>query len=215
MKKNNFSYFTIIAFSIIVVSCQIHPKSSPFALPNERPIYTITVADATEVDILKQETGIELVKVELPLVYFYGDKAVVMDALKAAGYESPQKQDLLQVYSSYGKIIGKVNEDKLKEYNLQILNREKDHIVVWGNLSVLQRANKNGLTISTLDYEPRPREVVIVVKSLVEVQKIADLQVDIFSSHADEKRSVVIVEGAAFDYQIDKLKSLGYQVTLK
>lgn len=191
------------------------PKDKSFNPPNERPVSAISVEDATEVDILQEQTGIEIVKVELPLVYFHSDKTDVLAALKSAGYEEPKRQEPLQVYTAYGMVSGEQNMERIASFGLKLLNREKDHVVVFGNLDQLQAAAKGKLNIKKLDYEPRPREIVVQVNSPADVEKLAAIQVDIFASYPDEGKQGIIVEGAAFDFQIDQVKSLGFQITVK
>jgi hypothetical protein len=183
--------------------------------PNKRPVSTIEVGDAAEVDILQQQTGIEIVKIEFPLLYFYADKSAVLAALKSAGYEEPKRQDLSQVYARYAKIYGVPNTRDLESLGLKFINREKDHIVVFGNLGQLGGLAKFNLKALKLDYELRPREIFVTVPSIEAVQKLAELQVDIFASYPSKEKREITVEGAAFDFQIDQVKSLGYQVTLK
>jgi hypothetical protein len=69
--------------------------------------------------------------------------------------------------------------------------------------------------LKKLNYEPRPREIEVRVRSTDDVQKIAGLQVDIFSVSQPEKGGLYIVQGTAYDAQIDELKSLNFTVTQK
>ena len=96
-----------------------------------------------------------------------------------------------------------------------MLNHEKDHWVVYGNLSSLKAARDKGYSLEKLNYEPRPREIEIRVNSAEDVQKIAGLQVDIISVQQLDKEKAFIVQGTAYDAQIDALKKLNFTVIQK
>ncbi len=193
-------------------SCSSTLRLAP---PNNRPVYSIEVGDATEIELLQQQLGLEVVYAKLPVVYFYGDKQGLMTRLEAIGYAKPQAQRLETVYVRYGKLVGKYNEQEIGRLGVKLLNREKNHLVVYGNLSNLRAARDKGYVLEKLDYEPRPREIEVRVKNEDEIQKIAGLQVDIFSVNQPERGGPYIVQGTAYDAQIDELKSLNFTVTQK
>ena len=212
MKTFSFSFIFLLFWVMACSSCNKKLSLEP---PNTRPVYTLEVGDAAEIELLRQQLGLEVVHAQLPLVYFYGDKQGLLVRLADMGYAKPKAQNLDTVYIQYAKLVGKYNAEELSKLGVKMLNHEKDHWVVYGNLSSLKVARDKGYSLEKLNYEPRPREIEIRVNSAEDVQKIAGLQVDIISVQQLDKEKAFIVQGTAYDAQIDALKKLNFTVIQK
>ncbi len=214
MKKPSFTIICLLLLASLSHSCR-GTKYLSLDPPNARPVYAVQVADATEAELLQQQLGLEIVRADLPAVYFYGDRQNVLAQLEAIGYAKPELQRPVQFYHHYAKLVGKWEEKTVLDSGLKIINRERDHVVVYGSLDNLQTARSRGLTLLKLDYEIHPREIELRVRTVADIQTVANLHVDIVSVGQAEKGESYIVQGTAFDSQIDELKKLGFTVTQK
>ena len=85
--------------------------------------------------------------------------------------------------------------------------------MVRGSLTQLKNLELAGYTLRNIAHEPRPREVQIRVKTREQIQSVSQLPVDIYTVHED--REGFLIDGGAFDAQIDALKREGYAVTIR
>jgi hypothetical protein len=89
--------------------------------------------------------------------------------------------------------------------------REQSYWIVSGTLAQLRRLVAAGYNLEPLrPDEPRPRLIRIVVPSSTDVQRVANLDVDIFSVADTAGRYTIL--GAALDMQIDRLQQAGFTV---
>jgi hypothetical protein len=219
---------SIAIYSVCIIflafeSCFVKKQQTAFNPPNKDPIYSIAVDDASEAALLQQQLKLNVVKIENNRMYFSNGSNSLANKLKELGYEKVIREDLLQVYKKYCQIRQPATEDSMQKnllsalsrQDVQVVNREKDHWVIYGSLKALNSLKKAGYVISNLPYELRPREIEVTVKTTEDVQKVAAANVDIFSAERDRATNGIIIHGSAFDYQIDKVRDMGFGVTIK
>lgn len=204
--------FTLVVLSFFLFRCQPQKKLL-FDLPDKRPVYSIQVADATEVDLLRQQLNLPIFKVSLPNVFFHADNIEINRRLSELGYDEPKLQNAEEIYLMYAKITGKADEESMKRNAVEVLNVEKDHSVIYGSIASLKALRNSGFKLSRLDYEPKPRTVEIKVPREADIQVVAGMQVDIFSASPDNNTGYII-RGAAWDKQIGELRKLNFTVTI-
>jgi hypothetical protein len=179
---------------------------------DKREVYQTTVADADEADILIQQLAIEPLRVSVPNVLFYVKDKNALAKMKELGYTIAQPE-LKQVYAKLVK-CPPLDEATVRELKLQLINREKDHWVIKGTLEQLAMLQDKGVKIDTLDYEPRPREVIVTATAKEDIQKASELGLDIYSAKGNGKLKQVVMTGGAFDYAIDALQKAGFTVEI-
>lgn len=192
--------------------------------PNDpRPIWGIQVADTDEAELLIQKLKLNVVKVEGSNLFIYEDQSQLQQ-VESLGYQIATENSY-ELFRRTVRINKKINEDNLHELGIKVINREPEYFIVNGTLSQLKAINRQGVIVSAIkSYEPRPRQIKVVVNNREDVAKIAALQVDIYSaknsSHYYQEKDLygdninIDVYGGAFDYQIDQLKTMGYKVEL-
>ena len=213
-------YLLCILFFIPILSCTT-VKTGDLEPASKVPVYSIMVEDATEAAILEQELKLQILKMEGNQLYYFDEKGAMTDRLVEFGYNRPTKEDPYQVNKTYRMLLLKNVKDslpalaaQLKELKLTLVNQEKDHWVLYGSLSALQQFQSKGYQLAKLNYELRPREIKVEVGSREDIQKIANLGVDIFSSSSSQTRRIIIVDGSAFDHQIEEIRKMGFTVTI-
>jgi hypothetical protein len=193
-------------------SCHRTTKANMDLEPTDkRPVYHTTVGDADEAQILQQELLIEPQNVAMPDLWFYVKDEGTLTKMRDLGYEI-SKSDLKQVYSKVVK-SEPLTDEQTKEFKIQLLNREKDHFVIRGTLEQLSALQNKGIQLMPLDYEPRPREVKVIVSRTEDVQKASEAGLDIYSTETGKEREIVIY-GGAFDYAVDAMKKLNFNVSI-
>jgi hypothetical protein len=193
-------------------SCHRNTKGNMDLEPKDkRPVYHTTVGDADEAEILQQELLIEPQNVAIPDLWFYAKDEGALTKMKDLGYEI-SKSDLKQVYSKVVKSQPLTNE-QIEEFKIQLINREKDHFVIRGTLEQLSALQNKGIKLMPVDYEPRPREVKVIVSRPEDVQKASETGLDIYSTQTGKEREIIIY-GGAFDYAIDAMKKLNFNVSI-
>jgi hypothetical protein len=181
--------------------------------PSDRAVYSIKVDDATEIDLLRQQVHLDILKVQASDVYFYADNQDILKQLTSLGYGEPQSRSLDDVYMLYGKVSGNYDEKEIRRLGVIVVNKEKDHLIVYGSLGRLKEVKKLGYDLLQSDYEVRPREIEVKVKAQPDVQRIYDLGVDIFTAVKDSSGGFTIY-GSAFDFQIDSINKMNYEVKI-
>lgn len=198
-----------LAFSLL--SCQKASLPELSLDPLEtRPVYSVEVQDTDEAMLLHQQLGLQIYNMEGPIVYFFGTTPSLLDSLKEYGY-TPKRTTPSEVQYRVVKVLKKGDEQDLIKVGVQLINREETYWVVRGSLMQLQLLQARGFSITGPDGEPRPREVQVLVKSRADIQRVADLGVDILSVEDAKERGILIYLGA-FDYQIDLLRQNNFQV---
>lgn len=202
------------ALSLVLGSCAHHGVQvdhEPVDLePNDpRPISSIQVADGHEVEILIQETGLEPLFVRGSTLYFFDDPKLA-PRLAEVGYDA-QSADPRQVFERVVRVARQGEEAELLQTSVSLINREETHWVVRGSLAQLTALERIGYRLTPIQlYEPRPREIEVVLDSLDDAQVVNRLHVDIFTVIEDQQE--LRLYGAAFDHQIDELRARGFDV---
>ena len=212
MKRLIVQFMIFILLAVLFCSCE-EKRELSLKPPSERPVYSVKVDDAAEIDLLRQQLHLDILKVEMHDVYFYADSKEILKQLTDMGYGEPQSRNADETYMLYGKVVGKYNEEEIKRSSVAVLNREKDHLVVYGSLANLKKLKTLGYVLVKPDYELRPREIEVTVKDQPEVQRINDMGVDIFTAVRDSGGGFTI-HGSAFDLQIDSIKDMNYTVKI-
>lgn len=214
MKKKLLTAIQWIAtlfLAITFYSCRCNNEKKLDLEPTDkRAVYHTTIGDADEADILTQELSIEIQNVAPPDLWFHVKDDGTLNKMRNLGYEI-SKSDLKQVHYKVVK-CEPLTDEQIKEFKIQLINREKDHFVIRGTLEQLSALQGKGIKIMVLDYEPRPREVKVVVSRTEDVQKASEAGLDIYSTEIKERE--IIIYGGAFDYAIDAMKKLNFNVTV-
>lgn len=193
-----------------VTACARPPAPGVDLAPrDQRPVYAVTVDDPAEAALLIQQLSLERIRVEGATLYFIGSPAV-LERLRATGY-SPMLADRMQVERRVVRVFRRGNERDVIETGVRLLNREDGYWVVDGSLRELQLLSRLGYRIGAVGpNEPRPREIRITVRSRDDVQRVSELNVDIYNVR--ETAQGIVIAGGAYDVQIDALRAAGYQV---
>lgn len=191
-------------------------------LNDKRPVNSVLVNDAEEVAILQQELEIEVKYVNNNTLYFYANEAT-LSKLKDIGYLVSQENPMQTSFKTV-KLLSKYNNLLKKEKNLEvskellknkikILNREDDHWIIYGTLEDLKKIERLGFKLENLEIEIHPRTVKITGASVEDIQIINEMNVDIYSSELNG--NYLTVYGGAYDYQIDRLRDAGFEVSIE
>ncbi len=209
--------------SVLVLSGCIRRWTRTDLTPTDkRPVYSTIVSDADEAGLLVQEIKIEPVKLERNQLYFHAsnDQLNTMRSLGYAFQQSAAPEVTYRVVEIRRTI--RKTESELARTGVLILNREREFWVVRGTLGQLSALQGAGFQMRVLTEEPRPREVKIVVPRAQDIQRVNELGVDILSvtprhglppyEQAAPQRFTIVA--TAFDYQIDRAKDAGFEVTV-
>ena len=171
--RNELLRFGFLAALLLAVGCHRGLKGMQVDLKPDDPrtIHSIQVGDADEIELLVQQLGIEVVRVEDHIVYFFEDPDQ-LKRLADLGYEL-QQQNPYNVYRRVVRIDRSIDERSLAEMGVRIINRETEYLVVEatiGQLGALLRAVSRFVAVG--GHEPRPRQIRIVVRDPQNVAKI-------------------------------------------
>jgi hypothetical protein len=210
----------LLVCAIIQISISCKNERIKFEPADKRQVQYIEVADEDEVALLEQELGLEVKMVVGNRLYYYVKGNDQEQKLKDIGYGikegDPMKVNYQVVQLSVNdKAPDTSKAEELKKHDIQLINKEENYWVVRGPLDQLNEIQKMGYKLRIETKEPRPRQVEIMVKSKEDIQKVNELEVDIYSyQKSDKERSITIYAGA-FDYQIEQMQRMGYIVILK
>lgn len=190
-------------------------------LPDKRPVKSIKVGDPTEAALIQQEMDIEIKYVDDNTLYFYADNQKTISDLENIGYKIKETNPM-QTSFKLVKLVSKNNsllsmeknetiQKELQEYSIKVLNREKGYWAIYGSLDNLSRVRELGYKIQNLETEVRPRNIEIKVPTKEDIQKVNEMEIDIYSSEFQKEGNITIF-GGAYDYQIDLLEFAGYEV---
>jgi hypothetical protein len=177
--------------------------------PDPRPVLAIEVADDIEVDLLQQQLKLEAVRRDGRWLYFH-EAGDISDRLVQYGYQ-PQRVNAYDVFRQVVRARRQGEEDALGKFGVTLINREETYWVVEGALGNLRALERAGYRLEVLGKnEPRPREIRVSLRSRADVQRIAEMHVDVFS--VGETKAGWVLTGAAFDHQIDRMRAAGFEV---
>lgn len=210
---------------LILAGCQSKMKGVPVNLEpnNSKPILSVQVGDVDEATLLVQTLDLEVVRLEGLTVFFLEDTAK-LSRMAALGYEVKQ-QNPYDVFRRVVRIDRSIPEAELVANGIQIINRERQYFVADASIGQLRALVRSGVSIVAVSgHEPRPRQIRVIVKSAEDVAKIGAMEVDIYSAKPErekydeekqpDRKSGIVIYGGAFDYQIDRLRDLGYHVEI-
>ena len=180
------------------------PQGVVLPAPSTVPRYAIRTDDPDEIALLTQRLKLSEVRAARGVVYFVADDGQLRQ-LRELGYQVTQLDPETVDYRIL-RVQRRGSEESLREAGVSVITREPGYWIVSGTLAQLR-----GLDALGRD-EPRPRLIRIVVLSALDVQRIANLQVDIFTVADTTGRYTVL--GAALDMQIDRLREAGFTVVL-
>jgi hypothetical protein len=191
---------------------------------NKRHVYSTVVGDADEAGLLVQQLKIEPARLEFGRLLFYASTEQ-LNAMRALGYDFQQSAASEVNYRVVEvRRTARQTEQDLTRAGVLILNRETDFWVIRGSLGHLSALQRAGFQLRNLTDEPRPREVRIVVPRVEDIQRVSDTGVDIlgvdprpreYSSEQQVAPQRFTIGATAFDYQIDKLKEAGFEITVR
>ncbi len=193
------------------------PPSVPDVLklrPDEtRNIASIEVGDPMEAALLQQELNLKLIRSDGGRVY-YAASPEMNDRLRTYGY-APASVEPTGTYRRLVRIEKSptASEEDLRGAGIRIVNREEKYWIAYGTIAALQNVARAGYRISPVQpNEPQPREIRIAVASRADIQKIAGMDVDIFTVRPAQKERGYLIDAGAFDDQIDAIRAAGYTV---
>jgi hypothetical protein len=214
--KTKLNTILILCVALIQAACHIGQLS--LDPPDSRPVQSIEISDGDEAALIKQQIGIEIQQVQGNHLYYFAINKNLDDKLTEIGY-TIKKENSMQVFHKYVQVSvnGKAPEgrkaEELKKAGVLIINKEEKFWIIRGTLEQLKQLQKKGYKLKEMEKEPRPREVEIVVSNPEDIQKINETGIDIYST--EKKEQSYIIYGGAFDYQIEKIRDMGFQVTRK
>ena len=191
------------------------PEGGPAVVlpaPSKEPRYSVAVDDPDEIALLTQQLKLTQVRATRGKVYFSAD-ASQLGRLREFGYEVTQADPEAVDYRVL-RVRRRGSEEDLRSQGITIIAREKAYWVISGTLGQLRRLAAAGYRLDPIaPDEPHHKLIVIVVASRVDVQRVANYQVDIFTVSDTTGRRFAI-HGAALDMQIDQLRAAGFTVTV-
>jgi len=205
-------------FTFTIMCCNPTVNLNP---PDEGPVKSVQVGDAMEAGLIQQGMDIEIKFIDGNTLYFYASNQKLISDLEDIGYNI-QDTNPMQISFKLVKLVSKNNsklseekneiiQKQLQEYNIKVLKREKNYWAIYGSLENLSRIRELGYKIKELDTEVRPRSIEIKVPTREDIQKVNEMNIDIYST-LPQKEDYIIIYGGAYDYQIDLLESSGYEV---
>ena len=179
--------------------------------PSSSARYIVSVSDPDEIALLIQQLKLRQAIAARGLLYFEADNSQ-LGRLRELGYELKQV-DPETVDSRVVRVRRTAPEENLRESGVIVVTREGTHWIVSGTIAQLRRLAGAGFRLDSLGPgEPRPRWIRVVVKTEDDVQRVANMEVDIFG--VADSAGVYRILGAALDMQIDRLRQAGFTVTL-
>jgi hypothetical protein len=179
--------------------------------PSTTPRYAVAVADPDEIALLQQQFQLRRPVADRGTLYFEAD-STTLGRLRELGYQVTQV-DPEVVDSRVVRVIRRGGEEQLRQYGAILISREERYWIVSARLGQLRRMAREGYRLEPIGpAEPRPRVIVVDVATRDDVQRVANLQVDIFGVADSAGR--FIIRGGALDMQIDRLREAGFAVTV-
>jgi hypothetical protein len=196
----------------VLTGCRTRPTANLSLLPEEkRPIYRVQVSDSDEAGLIKQQTGIEVVRLQGSDLLFVA-RGRSLETLRQLDYMAEPIEPKTTFHRTV-QVQKKGREEDLLTMGVRLLRREEKYWVVQGTLAQLDLLKARKYRLLPLDSEPHPRQIRVVVPQNKDIQRVAEAGVDIYSV-VQTKESAITIYGGAFDYQIDTLTSNQFQVTI-
>jgi hypothetical protein len=209
---------TILILSVVLIQAACHRGQLSLNPPDSRPVQSIEITDADEAALVQQQLGVEVQQVQGNRLYYFAVNKNLDDKLTEIGY-TIRKENSMQIFYKYvqlsvnGKAPEESKAEELKKAGVLIINKEEKFWIVRGTLEQLKQLQKKGYTLNKMEKEPRPREVEVIVTVYADIQKVNETGIDIYS--VEKKERSYTIYGGAFDYQIDKIRDMGFQVIRK
>lgn len=179
--------------------------------PSREPRYAIATSDPDEVALLRQQLKLGNVTVTQGLMYFDADQGQ-LGRLRELGYTVTQADPEAVGYRIV-RVRRRGQEEELRGQGLTVISREPGYWIVSGTLAQLRRLVAAGYRLEAIaPNEPRPRLIRIDVASQLDVQRVANFEIDIHSVLEGQGRFTI--RGAALDMQIDALRAAGFTVVV-
>jgi hypothetical protein len=208
----------ICCITMSIVACKT--DRIKFEPDGKRPIQSIQIADGDEAALLQQELALEVKMVEGNSLFYFVSSKEQEQKLIALGY-SIKKENAMQVsyrvvqLSFKGTAPDNSKAEEILKHGIKIINKEKNYWVVRGSLEALTKIQELNYKVKIETKEPQPRQVEIMVPLSTDVQKVNELGVDIYSTIKSDKKGFIVITGGAFDYQIEQMQAIGYEVIIK
>jgi len=214
MKKVRYLFLAMIVSFLVLSGCAKEGSALLRLQPKERrKVVSVEVQDPAEAELLRQKYGLELVAADGRRVYFFAPDSKARAQIETIGYKL-QAAEALSVFYRLVKVTKKGDRADLRKYGVSYINSEKDYWIVRGSLKQLQALAKAGYVLEPLKTEVRPRLIEVVVTKREDVQKVSEVNVDIFSVEKQPNGAYKIYANA-FDYQIERLEQLGFHPVRK
>ena len=212
MKQLFLQPFFLCLLAVFTASCQ-SKKELALTPASEQQVYALRIEDATEVDLLRQQIKLDIIRAQRDTVFFHaGDEQ--LKRLEGMGYGRAEPRNAEDVYELFGKIQGKYNEQEIIRNGVSVVNREKDHVIVYGPISRLKALKARGYKL-LVPGDFRPREIRTTVNTQPDVQRVYNLGVDIFTVEKDSSgKGGYIIRGSAYDRQIDSIRKMNFPITI-
>lgn len=215
------THAALITAAVLGLACPrpTRPPTEPtrpaVVLPprSDTPRYAIATADPDEIALLTQQLKLRRVVAGPGIVTFEADQAQ-LGRLRELGYEVTQADPEAVDYRIL-RVRRRGTEESLRAEGITVISREPAYWIVSGSLGQLRRLVAAGYQLEAIaPDEPRPRLIRVDVSSALDVQRVANFQVDIFSVADSAGRGRFTIHGAALDMQIDRLRAAGFTVIL-
>lgn len=195
-----------------IAACRTPPPAGEvLPAPSSTPRYAVTVEDPDEIALLQQQLELRRVVATRGTIYFDADSAA-LGRLRELGYHEATVDPEVVDYRVV-RVARRGSEERLREFGAIVVSREKRYWIVSAGLGQLRRMAREGYRLEPLGpAEPRPRSIRIDVASPADVQRVANLQVDIYN--VSDSAGVYTILGGALDMQIDRLREAGFIVNL-
>jgi hypothetical protein len=179
--------------------------------PDTTPRYAVAVEDPDEIALLEQQLKLRNPVATRGATYFDADSAA-LSRLRELGYRvKPADREVVE--SRVVRVARRGGEEQLREYGAIVISREDRYWIVSAALGQLRRMAREGYRLEPIGpAEPRPRSIRVEVATRDDVQRVANLEVDIFSVADSAGR--YIIRGGALDMQIDRLREAGFVVNV-
>jgi len=178
-----------------------------------RKVVSVQVQDLAEAELLRQKYGLEIVEADGRRVYFFAPNRTTRAQMEAMDYQL-QAGEALTVFHRLVRVTKRGNLADLEKFGVRYIQSERDCWIVRGNLKQLRALEKAGYVLLPLEAEVRPRLIEVMLTKQADVQRVAEVNVDILSVERQPSDFYKIF-AYAFDCQIDRLKEMGFHLERK